>query len=151
MKTFRVGMVSIIALAFLASSLPAQEHPEHPTKSGKSEATDVIEATVEGENVCLGCSLKKKKGASAQCSKYGHRHVLKVTSATVDGKERPEMKGWVLHYLETDKAEPVIKDHHEETLTITGKVYAEERTLEVNKLAESKETKKPEHPEHPEK
>ncbi len=139
MTTIRVTLASILALAFLTTTLTAQEHPEHlehPTK--QASTADGIEATVVGENICLGCSLKKEKGAAAQCSKYGHRHVLKVTSATVDGKERPTMEGWVLHYLETDKAEPLIKEHHEDTLTITGTVYSEERTFEVSELVESK-------------
>ena len=109
-------------------------------------AAEVIEATVEGENFCLGCSLKKEKGAAAQCKQYGHKHALKVTSATAAGKELPQMKGWILHYLDTDNAQPFIKEHHGETLSMAGKVYTDERVFEVAKM---EETKKPEHPEHP--
>jgi hypothetical protein len=122
----------------------AQDHPEHPKK--QPAGARVVEATVVGENFCLGCSLKKEKGAAAQCSKYGHRHALKVTDATAAGKKLPEMKGWILHYLETDNAQAVIKGHHNETLTLKGKVYPEERVFEAYK---SDEAKKPEHPEHP--
>ncbi|MEW5702038.1 MAG: hypothetical protein AB1792_07400 [Candidatus Zixiibacteriota bacterium] len=147
MKTFRPIMPSLLALALLAVSTSAQEHPEHPKKQTASAA--VSEATVAGQNVCLGCSLKKEKGAAAQCSKYGHRHVLKVTKATIDGKDHPEMNGWVLHYLDTDSSQSVIGGHHEETVTMTGKIYADERVLEVTKLESSEAAKKPEHPEHP--
>lgn len=122
----------------------AQDHPEHPKK--QPAAAKVVEATVVGENFCLGCSLKKEKGAAAQCSIYGHRHALKVTTATAAGKNLPEMKGWVLHYLDTDNAQSFIKQHGGETLTLKGKVYIDERVLEVNKPDEAK---KPEHPEHP--
>lgn len=152
MKTIGVVKASLLALVFFAVSAQAQEHPEHPKKqtaaSAASEAA-VVAATVEGENFCLGCSLKKEKGAAAQCSKYGHRHALKVSKATVDGKDRPEMKGWVLHYLDTDSAQPVIKENHEKTVKITGKVYPDDRVLEVVTVEDSGEAKKPEHPEHP--
>ncbi|MEW5874849.1 MAG: hypothetical protein AB1752_06680 [Candidatus Zixiibacteriota bacterium] len=150
MNPFRSILASVLAVAFLAISAPAQDHPEHPEHPKKKAATaGAIEATVEGVNFCLGCSLQKDKGAAAQCSKYGHQHALKVTSATVDGKENPEMTGWVLHYMETDNAQPLIKEHHEETVKMTGKVYADERVFEVAKLESSNEAKKPEHPEHP--
>lgn len=135
----------------------AQEHPEHPKKQSKKQSAEpeVIVATVVGENFCLGCSLKQEQGAASQCSKYGHRHALKVTDATAAGKELPELNGWVLHYLDTDNAQPVIKEHHGEILTLTGKVYGEERVLEVDVLEDVKKAegpehpKKPEHPEHP--
>ena len=148
MNLFRQSLMSALAVAVMVVSAPAQEHPEHPKKATTTAAA-VTEASVTGENFCLGCSLKTSKGAAAQCSKYGHQHALKVTAATVDGKDRPEMTGWVLHYLDTDNAQPVIKEHHSETVTVTGKVYAEERVLEVAKLEDSKKAKKPEHPEHP--
>ncbi len=146
-------LVASLLGMFIAGHALAQEHPEHPKKS-PAEAK-AIAATVVGENVCLGCSLKKEKGAAAQCSKYGHRHALKVIAASAAGKELPEMKGWILHYLETDNGQPMIKEHHGETLTLKGKVYVEERVLEVDKLEETKKSeppaqpKKPEHPEHP--
>ncbi len=147
MNLFRQTLMSALAVAVLAVSVPAQEHPEHPKKATATSAAAVTEATVAGENFCLGCSLKSSKGAAAQCSKYGHRHALKVTSATMDGKERPEMTGWVLHYLDTDSAQAVIKEHHNEIVKMTGKVYSDERTFEFGTLVDSKAAKKPEHPE----
>ncbi len=141
------GILLTGLLGFAVAGLAlAQEHPEHPKK--QSAAPTVIEATVVGENICLGCSLKKEYGAAAQCSKYGHEHALKVTTATANGKKLPEMNGWILTYLDTDNAQPVIKEHDGETLTLIGKVYTEARVLEVVKLVE---TKKPDHPEHPKK
>ena len=149
-------LTGLLGIAIAGYAL-AQEHPEHPKKQSKKPSADpeVIVATVVGENFCLGCSLKKEKGAASQCSKYGHRHALRVADATAVGKEVPELKGWVLHYLDIDNAQPLIKDHHGEMLTLTGKVYTEERVLEVEKLEEVEKAaspehpKKPEHPEHP--
>ncbi|MBI4566419.1 MAG: hypothetical protein HY716_17180 [Planctomycetes bacterium] len=144
-------LASLLGFAVAGHTL-TQDHPDHPkqqaseTKAAETKA--VVEATVVGENICLGCALKKEKGAAAQCDKYGHRHALKVTSVTAAGKEQPEMKGWVLHYLDTDKGQPFIKEHHGETLTLTGKVYSGERVLEVDK---QEDAKKPDHPDHPKK
>lgn len=101
------------------------------TVAGWAFAHESIEAIVAGENICVGCTLKKEQGAGAQCGIYGHKHALLVTDATVGGKNIPDMKGWVLHYLETQKSENLIKQHHGENLTITGKVYPDEHVLEV--------------------
>lgn len=99
---------------------------------------DVVKATVEGTNFCLGCALKKQKGAAAQCSIFGHKHALEVTRAVADdGKDLTGMRGWILHYLETEKSQHLINEHHGETLTITGKIYTQERVLEVDSLKEA--------------
>lgn len=149
MKT--VILASLLAISMVAYGL-AQEHPDHPKKPAqpaeKLAQAVVVQAVITGQNLCLGCSLKKEAGAAAQCSKYGHRHALKVTTATVAGKAVPKMKGWVLHYLDTDSGQPYIKEHHDETVTLKGKVYGEARVIEVDK---QKAAKKPEHPEHPKK
>jgi hypothetical protein len=128
----------ILAMA-LSSLAPAQEHPEHPkakttppAETGKADPAEaaVLAATVTGQNICLGCTLKKEQGAAAHCDKYGHHHVLKVTS--VEGAEGvPPMKGWVLQYLHNDRSEPYIGGHDGETLTLKGKVYVNERVFEV--------------------
>ncbi len=113
----------------------------------------VVEATGTGTNFCLGCTLKKEDGAGAQCDVFGHRHALRVTQALVDGKEQPAMTGWVLHYLETTKSEELIKKHHGKSVTVVGKVYPDERVLEVASFqvepAKAPPKPKPEHPEHP--
>jgi hypothetical protein len=145
-------LASLLGIGIVGYGL-AQDHPDHPDHPKKpaqprqeSATAGVIEATVTGENFCLGCTLKAELGAAAQCSKYGHRHALKVTSATAAGKEVPELTGWVLHYLDTDNGQPYIKEHHEKTLTLKGKVYSAVRVLEVDKGGIAQ---KPEHPEHP--
>ncbi len=124
-----VFLVTVVALGWLVSGCAE--------KDGVEIESDVIKATVEGANFCLGCALKKQKGAAAQCSIFGHKHALKVTRAVgKDGKELTGMRGWVLHYLETEKSQDLIKQHHGEELTITGKVYPLERELEVDSFKE---------------
>ncbi len=90
-----------------------------------------IGATVTGQNFCLGCALKKEFGAGAQCSIFGHKHSLRVIKATANGKELPDMQGWVLHYLQTQKSQDLIHKHHGENLSVTGTIYPAERVLEV--------------------
>ncbi len=121
-----VFLVTVVALGWLVSGCA--------DKDGVEIESDVIKAAVEGTNFCLGCALKKQKGAAAQCSIFGHKHALKVTRAV--GKELTGMRGWVLHYLETEKSQDLIKQHHGEELTITGKVYPLERELEVDSFKE---------------
>ncbi|MCI0453265.1 MAG: hypothetical protein L0Z51_12940 [Candidatus Latescibacteria bacterium] len=144
----RSTIVAYIAGLLFAGTALAQEHPDHPKKdaaAGGAKAS-AIAATVTGENICLGCTLTKAQGAAAQCSKYGHRHALKVTSATAEGSDVGYMTGWILTYLETDAAQPFIKEHDGETLSFEGKIYTAERVLEVGKQVGAK---KSEHPDHP--
>lgn len=87
---------------------------------------------VSGENVCVGCTLKKEQGAAAQCSVYGHTHALRVERAAVDGKAAPELKNRILHYLPNSNSEDLIKLFHGEKLTLTGRLYQEAQVLEVD-------------------
>ena len=78
-------------------------------------------ATLSGKLVCLGCTLAKTEGAAAQCSSYGHRHVLQ----TADGKF------W--SFLENDRSEPLIKGgaFHNQQVTVHGRIYPAAQTIEV--------------------
>lgn len=148
-----VGLVGIAIAGFAMS----QDHPEHPNKT-KKKVPDVIKnATVTGENFCLGCSLKKEFKAGSQCKVYGHRHALRVTAAKAGGKDVKQLKGWVLHYLDTDKGQPFIKENHDKTVTLTGNIYTDERVLEVDEQvistgeedSEDDDDEHPDHPDHP--
>lgn len=105
-----------------------------PQAGAAGQRTDTTPVTVVGENHCLGCSLKKEKGAAAQCSVYGHRHALKVESATgADGKRLAALAGQTLHYLDNDKSAPLVKGEtfHKKRVEVKGKLFGPERTLEV--------------------
>lgn len=149
----KATIVTLAAIAIFGVAAFAQEHPEHPKKDATAGAAKagVVQATVTGENICLACTLKSEKGAAAQCSKYGHQHVLRVASVTPETPGVPSMTGWILSYLPTDKAQPFIKEHHNETVAFQGKVYVDERVLEIDTPVDAKKEhpKKPEHPEHP--
>ncbi|GAB4297013.1 MAG: hypothetical protein Kow0090_12210 [Myxococcota bacterium] len=107
------------------------EHKSEKGSAGEAEASP-IKATVEGENFCIGCALKMKSGAKAQCSLFGHRHALKVTKATDEkGKELKNLKGVTLHYLDNEKSQDLIKKQHGKTVKVKGVVYPDENVLEV--------------------
>jgi YHS domain-containing protein len=127
----------VVVIALMLPIAAAQDKTEQPKAKG------VYEATVEGTNFCIGCTLKKREGAIAQCKIFGHRHALRVAKAVdKNGKELPEVKGWVLHYLDTEKSQDVLKAHHGEKLTIKGKIYPQERVLEVDSFKETKQEAK---------
>jgi len=124
-----VGVLLVIGLTLI---------PGCGSKAAKpvQKAAGVLKATVTGANFCLGCALKKEHEAKARCSVYGHKHSLKVTKAVgEDGSELAGLQGTVLHYLETERSHAFIRGHHEEVVTVTGKVYPLERILEVESPA----------------
>ncbi|KKK66611.1 hypothetical protein LCGC14_2962350, partial [marine sediment metagenome] len=134
MTTFTKGsLIAAATVTMIAIGLVlAQGKTEEP-----QAPPQVVKAKVAGVNFCLGCALKKEQGAGAQCSRFGHKHSLRVTQVTVDGKERADMQGWVLHYLETDKSQDLIHKHHGARLTVIGKIYSRERVLEVISFEEA--------------
>jgi len=122
-----VAIVLAVSLAFTQGC--GGKAAEEPTE----KLAAAVKVTLTGTNFCLGCALKKEKGAGAQCSTFGHKHALDVINAVdEDGKELPGLRGWVLHYLETEKSQELITNHHGETLTINGSVYPLERVLEMD-------------------
>jgi hypothetical protein len=93
--------------------------------------------TATGENYCLGCGLKKGQGAAAQCSVYGHRHALRVETATgEDGAPLPSLAGQTLHYLDNDRSAALLAGEalHNARVQVKGKLFAPERTLEVGEV-----------------
>ena len=127
-----------IAVAVCCVTTVAYAEEGSAKTDGSAAAPGVIHASVEGSNFCLGCALKKQKGAAAQCSVYGHRHSLRVARATgKDGKELADLKGWVLHYLENEKSQELINEHHGESVKLSGIIYPLERVLEVSSLVQS--------------
>ena len=75
----------IIAVAVTGVTIAATADEDSPkTDGGAAVAPGVIQANVEGNNFCLGCALKKREGAAAMCSVFGHRHSLRVARATAD-------------------------------------------------------------------
>ncbi len=126
-----------LTVAVSVACLPTVVYADEGTakKEEKPVPAGVIHADVEGKNFCLGCALKKKKGAAAQCSLFGHKHSLRVSRATgEDGKELADLKGWVLHYLENEKSKALIREHHGENVKLSGIIYSHERVFEVSSM-----------------
>ena len=120
-----VGVVAGLALGGLVFA--AEEGSATHGQSARA-------VTVTGENYCVGCALKKE-GAAAKCSVYGHRHALKVSEAKdASGNAVPEMEGWTLHYLNNKTGKELVKKHHGETMTLSGRVFPQERVFDVSKM-----------------
>jgi hypothetical protein len=104
-------------------------------KDAKPAATAALnQVSIVGTNHCSGCALKKEQGAAAQCSKYGHRHSLKVEKALdATGKELPNMAGRTLAYLDNEKSEKLFKGDafHGERVEVKGRLYSQEGIVEV--------------------
>lgn len=77
--------------------------------------------TIQGKVVCFGCTLKKEKGAKAQCSIYGHTNAIR----TKDGK--------IWSILENDKSTELINNHDYagKDIEIKGRKINEAQTIEV--------------------
>ncbi|MCC6215884.1 MAG: hypothetical protein IT376_13550 [Polyangiaceae bacterium] len=104
---------------------------------GAAPALATQPVTVVGENYCLGCTQKKEQGAVAQCIVHGHRHALRVESASGDGgRALPELAGATLHYLDNDQSAPLQKTEslHHRRVEVTGRLFGPERTLQVERL-----------------
>ena len=128
--------IAVAVTCFTTVSYADEDSPKTDGRAGV--APGVIHASVEGNNFCLGCALKKREGAAAMCSVYGHRHSLRVARAIgKDGKELADLKGWVLHYLENEKSQELIKKHHGENVKLSGKIYPLERVFEVSSLVQT--------------
>ena len=122
------ALVSLWIILFVSAGLVAEEATE----------TSGLAIAVVGNNYCVGCTLKKTKGAAAQCSIYGHQHALKVERATgEDGSTLTELAGVTLFYLENDQSTSLIKGEgtHGEKVKITGSLFVDERILQVDEYA----------------
>ncbi|MBM3328460.1 MAG: hypothetical protein FJY67_03170 [Calditrichaeota bacterium] len=127
--------------------------------TGSSDAKDTpkaeptLSASVQGENVCLGCALKKDFGAPSQCAVYGHKHALKVESVTrADGKAVKGWKGRTLQYLENDRSKTLVSgEAGNGRMEVMGTIYTGSQVVAVESfksLGEGMESKEHEHIEH---
>ena len=82
--------------------------------------------TVEGELVCLGCSLKKLSGANAECSLYSQHDLgVKLADGTL----------WTI--VNNQKGHDIIKAHgllERKTATIIGWLYPNAHHIEIDSI-----------------
>jgi hypothetical protein len=84
------------------------------------------EITINGEIVCLGCSLKKLGGANAQCGLYdAHDAGIKLKDGTL----------WSI--VNNAKGHDIIRGHGAvigKKATISGWIYPNAHYIEINKI-----------------
>jgi len=154
-----LGLAFVALLGFAVIAQAGSESKVMKSKGSEAKSSEhkafsgSVKVTVTGENVCVGCLLKKEKGAASQCSAYGHRHGLRIATVgkTYEGHEvkKSEHAGAILHYLENDKSKELVTSHHGAKVEVTGTLYKPEYVLEVDSYkvvkaagSESKDTKK---------
>jgi thiol:disulfide interchange protein DsbD len=103
--------------------------------------TPPVKATITGVNYCVSCELKSEAPAAgeAQPRRLFALRVSKVV--TGDGQERPEMRGWVLHYLPSARSDDLMKTAEGRVLTVQGTIYPVERVLAVEKFEAAAQVK----------
>jgi len=105
----------------------------------ESQGVKTIDVQVQGENYCVACTLGKV-GANSSCSTVGHKHALKVAAAQDNtGSEISDLKGKTIHYLYNTKGKEYVDGHHGEQLTVTGKLFTDERVIDITKVEPTKE------------
>lgn len=89
---------------------------------------------------CSACDLKKEKSAASQCSIYGHQYSFTTSQVSdASGKRMQNYEGKMYHILRNDRSKELAHEEHtKKNYKIDGKVYDEERVLEVVSFSESK-------------
>lgn len=151
----------ILVMLFLAGTfVMAKEPGSKKRKKSKPQPIEAVttatpetkkdEAVITGKVICVGCTLKKEKGANAQCSIYGHKSALKVEKVVFSGDWKPDpkykgkwppsdlpnpdpaYKGKILSFLPNDRSAELLKTkHHGKKVTIVGRIYPKANMLEV--------------------
>lgn len=137
MSVLRVAVLSLLCASTACQQEAGKSASATAAGSAAPQLTGNQDLSVIGENLCLGCSLKKEQSAKAQCSVYGHRHALRVESAkSKEGQDLPALGGQTLHYLDNDQSAPLLKEEgfHKKRVEVKGRLFAAERTLEVGEV-----------------
>ncbi len=125
------------------------EEKEKKTKKKKVEAVTTAtskpkkgQVVVTGTVICTSCSLKKTKRAKSQCSIYSCNYAVKTKNVrSREGKLIKNEVGKLYHILANDNSAGLLqKKYKGKTVIIVGRLYPEERVIEVEfvKLAPEK-------------
>jgi hypothetical protein len=87
-------------------------------------------ASLEGQLVCLACTIKNEEGARAECRNFGHTHALK----TEDGK--------FISFLENKYSEDLFKGekYSGKNISVHGIYHADANLLDVESYKIDDET-----------
>lgn len=109
----------------------------HPAPA-QAKPTKVENVNVEGEIICIACTLKHEEEAKAQCSIYGHDHSVKVDKIVdANGKEiSQDYSGQIYQVLPNDRSNDLLtQDNHHKKVTISGKIYPNANLIEVERYS----------------
>ena len=124
MRKLQFVMVLIMASLLAVGVMAGDKYAD------KSTSSETKLTSFSGKMVCLGCSLKKSEGAKANCAEFGHTHALK----TEDGQ--------FINLLENQYSKDLMGEkYHDQTVEITGTLYAKANVLDVNSFQVDGKTK----------
>lgn len=120
MKKILISILVLVSICLISTGVFTHYGFCGVGKEAQAQETGEIE-TIQGKVICFGCTLKKEKGAKAQCSIYGHTNAIR----TKDGK--------IWSILENDKSTELINNHDYagKDIEIKGKKIKEAQTIEV--------------------
>lgn len=77
--------------------------------------------------------ITRRDGGMGEPARGQEHNALRVSRILDEnGKEMMGMEGMLLFYLETDKSRPLITGHQGHWISVTGKLFSNERTLDVD-------------------
>ena len=104
-----------------------------------ADEVKTVDVKVMGKNYCVACTLGKV-GANSSCSTVGHKHALKVAAAEDgSGQVISDLKGKTIHYLYNAKGKEYVDGHHGEEIIVIGKLFIDERVIDIAKVVPKKE------------
>jgi len=120
------ALLPILTVLFLAGL--STVYAQTPGGSKKQSVLSLV-----GTLHCSACDLKKEQGAASQCSIYGHQYSFKAEKVNdTVGKRIENYEGKTYHILRNDKSKELAHEEHaKKSYKIDGKIYDEERVLEV--------------------
>ncbi|HUV30981.1 MAG TPA: hypothetical protein VMY05_07840 [Acidobacteriota bacterium] len=120
----KTSWLLVVIVSMLAVAATADDHGKS-NPEGTTEKADQKRVTLNGTLVCMGCDLKKAENARAECSEYGHTHVLK----TEDGRYINLLENkYSADLLQADK-------YHNKKMEIHGIHHASANVIDVEAYA----------------
>ena len=124
-----------LALVGLSGTALAQSDTKADSKTAAQAKVTAI-----GALRCTSCDLKAAKAAATQCSIYGCQFAFKTEKVTDENGARvKDYEGKIYHIIRNDRSKDLAhNEHKKKRYEVKGKIYDDERVLEVASFAELK-------------
>ncbi len=129
-----IGIFTLL-VGFLLTGSVSTAKAQSGTKDKEQGSVTAI-----GALRCTSCDLKAAKAAATQCSVYGCQFAFKTEKVTDASGARVEShEGKIYHIIRNDRSKDLAhNEHKKKRYEVKGKIYDEERVLEVVSFTELK-------------